>query len=383
LSDNHEDNKKKEQSKTQSQDSSAPETTEQKTTSEGEKKPAISRPVIGTPIGTRPVVGMPVGTRPIVGTPATRPVVGTPAGSEPTVGTPVAARPVVGTPRPTVGSPAGTTPPPRPTVGAARPGIGSPSVPGRPTIPQKPTESRKEITRRQFLVGLLAVGGIALLGYPFAYPVGAFLQGSVSGSGGYPRQQVIGTNGTPLKTTDIVTNNGQAMTLDDVAKGGAWQTFIYPFTGNIDTDADTFHQCVLIRLPKDLIAPSESFPYATKDPLINTYSTPIGDTFVALSRVCVHLWCLWSYHPEFSSTENEYVRRGICPCHGSEYVPGYGQYSGFPTATDKLPGHAVGGPAFLQSPPNNALPLVQLDVDSSGNLYATGIVGQIGYCQVC
>lgn len=277
---------------------------------------ATSRPTVGTPTGTpRPTIGTPVGTpRPTVGTPVSAPK------SSTSVGT-TAAKPAVST----SASPVGT------------------SV-SRPAAPAKPPESKTEISRRNFIKGLAILGGIVAVGEFVA--LGPYLQGSVGQS--TVSSQVIenSTTGNPITTSDISENS--------------WTTFVYPRTGNPNIDNDTFRQAVVIHLPKGWTAGS----YGTVDPIS-------GDTFVALSRVCVHLWCLWSYVP----SDN----RGICPCHGSQYIPG--GPSGSQNAN--TPGLAVAGPASLQVAPNNQLPVITLSIASNGTISATGVVGQVGCGQKC
>jgi len=334
------DQKKADQTGTQAQDASTT------------PAPKPTAPRIGTPIGQssspRPRVGTPVGQESASAgsTPAaSRPAVGTPAGTpRPTIGTPV------GTPRPSVGTPIGAQNP-SPSVGttAAKPAVSiSPNPVGAsvsgPAAPAKPAESKTEISRRNFIKGLAILGGIVAVGEFVA--LGPYLQGSVGQS--TVTSQVIenSTTGNPITTSDISENG--------------WTTFVYPKTGNPNIDNDTFRQAVVIHLPKGWTAGS----YGTVDPIS-------GDTFVALSRVCVHLWCLWSYVP----SDN----RGICPCHGSQYIPG--GPSGSQNAN--TPGLAVAGPASLQVAPNNQLPVITLSIASNGTISATGVVGQVGCGQKC
>ncbi|MDG6905369.1 MAG: Rieske 2Fe-2S domain-containing protein [Nitrososphaerota archaeon] len=199
-----------------------------------------------------------------------------------------------------------------------------------------------EVSRRNFIKGLAVLGGIVAVGE--FVTLGPYLQGSVGQS--KISTQVIqdATNGSTLHTSDISENN--------------WKTFVYPRTGDPNIDNDTFRQCVIIHLPKGWVAGS----YGQVDPIS-------GDTFVALSRVCIHLWCLWSYVPSDD--------RGICPCHGSQYIPG--GPAGSKDASE--PGLAVAGPASLQTPPNNMLPVIEISISSSGVISATGIVGQLGWGQ--
>jgi Rieske Fe-S protein len=106
--------------------------------------------------------------------------------------------------------------------------------------------------------------------------------------------------------------------------------FSYPKTGDPKIDGDPFRQYVLLM---------------TKDGKIRAYS-----------RVCVHLWCLPTYAPDRGEL--------VCPCHGSIY-------------RDE-DGVAIEGPASLQPYPYNALPMVKLEIDGNGDIYAVGIDGRIG-----
>jgi rieske iron-sulfur protein len=182
-------------------------------------------------------------------------------------------------------------------------------------------------------------------------PLFPFLQGSV-GQVSVTTQVIEDLKtGAPIKTSDI--------------KPNSFSIFIWPRTGNPAVDADSFRQCVVIHLPSGLTAPSD---LSAVDPLTN-------DTFIAFSRVCLHLWCLWNY----IGTD----QRMECPCHGSQYVPGTGQYPNFTQASNQPPGKAVAGPASLQTPPNNTLPIIKLSIAADGTISATSIVGQVGCGQLC
>ncbi len=80
----------------------------------------------------------------------------------------------------------------------------------------------------------------------------------------------------------------------------------------------------------------------------------LGKQFIAYNRTCIHLRCLVSYIPG----------REIlgCPCHGSQY-----------RISDGWP---IAGPASLIG---RFIPSVQLEIDQKGDIYATGIKGEIGY----
>lgn len=132
--------------------------------------------------------------------------------------------------------------------------------------------------------------------------------------------------------------------------------FTYPTSGDLSIDSenpDTFVKFELIRLPIELGGSSKQ-----------------ATDFVAFSKVCVHLWCSPNYNPQqiVNPSENGYIsptattpaptthEQYECPCHGSIY---------------RIPdGLAIGGPASLQPPPTNAIPMMTLQADSAGNLYA-------------
>jgi Rieske Fe-S protein len=105
--------------------------------------------------------------------------------------------------------------------------------------------------------------------------------------------------------------------------------FTYPRTGDPEKDSDPFRKFILFKMPNGEIK--------------------------AYSMVCLHLWCLVDYVGERNTLE--------CPCHGSIY-----------RAED---GVAIRGPAALQ--PNKTLPEAILEVSDDGEIYATGVIGVIGY----
>jgi rieske iron-sulfur protein len=342
LSDTPEEIEKKkasEASKKQSEQSPSSQPAEEQ--QQQQPKPVVSRPVIGTPVG-KPTVGTPV-SRPTIGSPVGKPIASAPP--KPTAAATTSAppaRPTVG--RPTVGSPVSSTATAtrRPTIGSGTPVVAG----GAPSVPKKKVEeSKEEVSRRKFLRGLAVLGGIVAIAQ-FGL-LGPYLQGTVKGTQASGSSQAIrDSKGNTMKASDVSLNG--------------WKTFVWPYTGNPNLDNDTFSQFVVIHLPHSL---SASSPLGAKDP-------SSGDTFVALSRVCVHLWCLWSYVPA--------DQRAECPCHGSQYVPGMGP------PYDKPPGTAVLGPASLQTPPNNQLPMLELTIAKEGTISTTGtLVGQIGCGQLC
>jgi Rieske Fe-S protein len=207
----------------------------------------------------------------------------------------------------------------------------------------KPLE-RASASRRGFMKGLAALGGVVAVAPLFAL-ADSYLRGSVGGSTA-PHGEILVDSATSatLKTTN-----------SNISSPNTWTTFVYPRTGNPNIDDDTFRQWVIIHLPKGWAATG----FGATDPIS-------GDTFVALSRVCLHLWCLWGYVPT--------ANRGICPCHGSQYLPG--GLVGTPQA--KEAGLAVAGPASLQTPPNNWLAHATIKIAQDGTISATNIVGQVG-----
>jgi arsenite oxidase small subunit len=85
---------------------------------------------------------------------------------------------------------------------------------------------------------------------------------------------------------------------------------------------------------------------------------PEGD-IVAFSDVCQHLGCNWAYvapgqSPKVNSSYVAPSPVGYCPCHGSVFDLANGA-------------NVIGGP----SP--RPVPQVQLEVDSSGDIYAVGM----------
>ncbi len=213
---------------------------------------------------------------------------------------------------------------------------------------KKKAESKAELSRRNFLRGLALLGGLVAVAQ-FGL-LGGFLQGSVEASS---------------ITTQVIVDSttGENITPSTLAPV-QWESFVFPLTGNANIDDDTFRQFVIIKLPSGFTAPAS---LSTRD--------SSGNIYVGFSRVCVHLWCLWSYVPTDMRME--------CPCHGSQYVPGSGIYPSLPIADNKPPGLAVEGPASLQTPPNNMLPIITLQYNSDGTFTATGIVGVVGCGQDC
>ena len=190
--------------------------------------------------------------------------------------------------------------------------------------------------------------GAVLAVIPFV-PWGDFLSHTVGSSGTALRQKVVIDNnpkygaaaGKPVNVNDLTT----------FPPDSHW-VVTYPSSGNPTQDAqnpDTFVKFELIRLPAGELGGDAKG----------------AESFVAFSKVCVHLWCSPNYNPLQGHEQYE------CPCHGSIYeVPD---------------GKAVQGPASQQPPPTNAIPMLTLTADSSGQLFIEPPVwdvdhnGVIGY----
>ena len=192
---------------------------------------------------------------------------------------------------------------------------------------------------------------------PFV-PWESFLLSSVSSRGALQRQKAV----LDLNTT---TNNnangavaGKTVNVNDLNSfppNSSW-LLTYPSSGDVTVDSDspdTFQKFGLIRLPSELGG-----------------SDKAASAFVAYSKVCVHLWCSPNYDPEIDkatgkrSTDpsNETYQ---CPCHGSIYqLPTKDPQGNLVDA-----GKAIAGPAALQAPPTNAIPMLTLTADSNGDLW--------------
>jgi len=184
------------------------------------------------------------------------------------------------------------------------------------------------------------VVGAVLSIIPFV-PWGSYLSSSVSSSGAYKRQQVVLDLNTPANNNANGAVAGKAVNVNDLTSfppNSAWLV-TYPTSGDPTVDSqnvDTFVKFQLIRLPEQLGGSDKS-----------------ASAFVAFSKVCVHLWCSPNYDPEHSSITSDETYQ--CPCHGSIYRP--------------PDGLSIAGPASLQPAPTNAIPMLTLTSDSSGNLY--------------
>jgi len=243
--------------------------------------------------------------------------------------------------RPTVAPQGATTP--RPATPAPRP-----SAPAQ-APPPGPAQQPKPSGRRTFLKALVAISAILTI-IPFA-PWGNFLLSSVSSHGALQRQKVQLDMNTATNNNANGAVAGKFVSVNDLTSFPPNSTWLitYPTSGDINVDSqspDTFQKFGLIRLPSELGG-------SNKD----------ASAFVAYSKVCVHLWCSPNYDPQKSS--NPTYETYQCPCHGSIYqLP-----TKDPNGNLIDAGKAIAGPASLQAPPTNAIPMLTLSSDSDGNLW--------------
>lgn len=129
--------------------------------------------------------------------------------------------------------------------------------------------------------------------------------------------------------------NSQKKKIANVKDLPEGSTMVFFFPGEEES-----HRSFLTHLSGEYLAEAaqSGFPY-------------VYNGFVAFNTVCTHLQC-----PIELPDDDVF----ICPCHG-----------GFFSVVD---GTVLGGPA------PRALPIIKLEIDdSSGDIYATELVGKIGY----
>lgn len=206
--------------------------------------------------------------------------------------------------------------------------------------------------RRGFLKLAAVVGGVLALA-PWV-PFGHYLSASASGSTTVSKNETIVLDNNKEENGAASGKTVNVNDLETFPPNKSW-VMTYPSSGNPTTDGqnpNTFVKFGLIRLPVELGG-------ANKD----------ASAFVAFSKVCVHLWCSPDYNPQQCSrpSENGYLSGSSCslheqyecPCHGSTYTVG---------VDGKPVGLSTSGPASVQPPPTNAIPLLTLTADSAGNL---------------
>ena len=247
----------------------------------------------------------------------------------------------------------------------------SSGAPPPPPAP-RPAAAPPKQSRRRFLTLFAVVGGLLALA-PWV-PFGSFLSSSASGASSATTNQTIVLDENTLENGKA---SGKTVNVNDLTTFPPNSTWVmtYPSSGSPSTDGqnpNTFVKFALIRLPTDLGG-------ASKD----------ASAFVAFSKVCVHLWCSPNYNPQqcSDSSENGYTTGAGCTTHELYECPCHG--SGYSVGVDGQPvGLALIGPAAVQPAPTNAIPLLTLATDASGNLQVVPPVwdvdhnGVIGYGRV-
>ena len=179
---------------------------------------------------------------------------------------------------------------------------------------QPPKVDGGKISRRDFLK-LLAAAGTVLTFTPFV-DWGKFLPNPRESTG--ERSKVVLPDGSQANVNTFKINHAEAV--------------VFPISEDPVLNEEAFRTWQFIRLPPELGGEKKD-----------------ASAFRMYSMVCLHLWCLWKYWPEDGR------KRGECPCHGSMYDP--------------LTGEAFAGPASLQAPPSNVLPMLDLEVDDEGSVW--------------
>jgi len=179
------------------------------------------------------------------------------------------------------------------------------------------------VSRRDFLK-LMAAAGTVMTFTPFV-EWGKFLPNNATAA--LERTKVEIRGGYPANIHTFPANS--------------FEVVIYPKSDDPVLNKEAFRTWQLIRLPKELGGDRDEVA-----------------SFRLYSMVCLHLWCLWKYIPRAPHKKDPSKivgGAGACPCHGSMYDP--------------LTGVAYEGPASLQGPPSNALPRLDLEADSKGDLW--------------
>jgi rieske iron-sulfur protein len=179
------------------------------------------------------------------------------------------------------------------------------------------------MSRRDFLK-LMAAAGTVMTFAPFV-DWGKFLPNNRTSAADKSKIEIRGSE--PANIYSFPANSSEVV--------------IYPKSNDNALNKEAFRTWQLIRLPLELGGGIQD-----------------ASSFRLYSMICLHLWCLWKYFPRKPHDEDPSKivgGSGACPCHGTMYDP--------------LTGKAYDGPASLQGAPSNALPRLDLEADSSGDLW--------------
>lgn len=182
---------------------------------------------------------------------------------------------------------------------------------------------KRSVSRRDFLK-LMAAAGTVMTFTPFV-EWGRFLPNNAT---------------AVLEKTKIEIRGGKPANIHTFP-ANSFEVVMYPKSDDPVLSKEAFRTWQLIRLPKELGGDRDEV-----------------SSFRLYSMVCLHLWCLWKYiprGPDKKDPSKTVGGAGACPCHGTMYDP--------------LTGVAYKGPASLQGPPSNALPKLDLEADSEGDLW--------------
>jgi arsenite oxidase small subunit len=93
------------------------------------------------------------------------------------------------------------------------------------------------------------------------------------------------------------------------------------------------------------------FAYPTNDRPAVLIHLPSGN-FVAYDAVCTHLGCQIHYDKEPTKGWEDRKENIFCPCHGAVFDPTNGE--------------------VIAGPPPRPMPLIKLEIDPNGDIYANG-----------
>ena len=229
---------------------------------------------------------------------------------------------------------------PSTSTNSTPPNPAQPAASQPPSLP--PPVKKPVISRRRFLQGAVAASVV-------------LAAASVGASG-----QILGPQiPTPLPAQVVadwkILNQEYQNVKGDMTTKGLYDEMNYSqfFYWQYDSSVSPYYKNVIARLPD---------VDSSGNPLVNPFypTDPILSHVVAFNTTCVHLRCL--VNPIYAGNPGSGEFRLQCPCHGSQY-----------RLVDAVP---VAGPAFDLG--LNPLPQVELTVDSTGKISATGLRGMPG-----
>ena len=220
--------------------------------------------------------------------------------------------------------------------------------------PQEGAKSGGSMSRRGLLRVTLAMGVV------FVVAGVASLAKSLFSPANPPTPEAVQTK-TPTVTV-TVTEQGSETSSGSTSEGSGETT-----TSTTTTSSSPFPRLFLAKVGDLVVSTPVEFNYPleeTPNILVKLGVKAVGGVgtdgdIVAFSQVCQHLGCIYAFVPQSASPacDDSYSAAkptGYCCCHGTTY-----------DLTNA--GKVTGGPA------PRPVPQVQLEVDSSGNIYAVGM----------